>query len=159
MNDVVGWSGRQPTLSTDDGPAIRNVWENASAGIGVWYAHGSAQDIVLKLENQGENKASNSRAELGAILEALRQNVTDDLEVEYHSLSSLRVICNLSERYEDLNWYGIQNADLLKGILIRLRTQPAQTAFRWVKGHEAKIITATTVPMNQPIREGRQIQR
>jgi len=30
----------------------------------------------------------------------------------------------------------VQNSDLLKGILIRLRTRPAQTAFRWVKGHD-----------------------
>ena len=137
MNDVVGWSGiRQTTLSTD-GSAIRNGWENASAGIGVWYAHGSARNIVLKLENQGENVASNSRAELGAILEALRQNVTEDLEIESNLLSSLRAICSLSERYEDLNWYGIQNADLLKGILIRLRTQSAHTAFGWVNDHPA----------------------
>ena len=40
------------------------------------------------------------------------------------------------EKYKDLNWLGIQNAELLKGILIRLRTRPAQTAFTWVKGHK-----------------------
>ena len=44
-------------------------------------------------------------------------------------------ICTLSPRYEDLNWSGVQNAGLIKGILIRLRTRPAQTAFKWVKGH------------------------
>jgi len=27
------------------------------------------------------------------------------------------------------------NTDLLKGILIRLRTRPARTSFIWVKGH------------------------
>jgi len=90
----------------------------------------------MKLMNHESRIASNSRAELGAILEALRQNETDDLEIESASLTSLRAICSHSEKYEDLNWQGIQNADLLKGILIRLRTRPARTAFTWVKGHE-----------------------
>ena len=58
-----------------------------------------------------------------AILEALRQNGADELEIESGSLTSLRAIWNPSEKYEDLKWYGIQNADLLKGILIRLRTK------------------------------------
>ena len=30
----------------------------------------------------------------------------------------------------------MQNTDLLTGILISLRTGPAQTTFRWVRGHE-----------------------
>lgn len=41
-----------------------------------------------------------------------------------------------SNRYEDLNWKGVLNADLLKGILIKLRTRPAKTEFKWVKGHD-----------------------
>ena len=45
-------------------------------------------------------------------------------------------ICTHSNKYEDLNWSGIQNADLLKSMIIRLRTRPAQTAFKWVKGHD-----------------------
>jgi len=90
----------------------------------------------MKLENHGKSTASKSRAELGAILEALRQNEKDDLEIESDSLTSLRAICTHAERYEDQNWSGIQNADLLKAILIRLRTRPAQTAFKWVKGHD-----------------------
>jgi len=43
---------------------------------------------------------------------------------------------NLSDKYEDLNWLGVQNVDLLKSILIKLRTRTARTAFKWVKGHE-----------------------
>jgi ribonuclease HI len=100
------------------------------------YADGSRRNIALKLENHRNNPASNSRAELSAILEALRQNEVDDLIIESDSLSSLRAICTDSVRYEDQGWYGIQNADLLKGILVRLRTRPAQTEFRWVKGHD-----------------------
>ena len=134
MNERIRPTGRRVTISTD-GSATRNGWENAQAGIGVWYADGSPQNIALKLENRGENIASNSRAELGAILEALKQNEKDDLNIESDSLTSLRAICNLSEKYEDLNWSKVRNADLLKSILIRLRTRPARTAFKWVKGH------------------------
>jgi len=90
----------------------------------------------MKLTNHESRIASNSRAELAAILEALRQNETDDLEIESDSLTCLKAICTHSEKYKDLNWLGIQNPDLLKGIPIRLRTRPARTAFTWVKGHE-----------------------
>ena len=58
-----------------------------------------------------------------------------DLAIESDSLTSLRAICNYSKKYEDTNWAGVQNEDLLKGILIRLRTRNAQTTFRWVEGH------------------------
>ena len=46
------------------------------------------------------------------------------------------MICKDSTKYEDQAWNGVQNSDLLKGILIRLRTRPAQTKFQWVKGHD-----------------------
>lgn len=52
------------------------------------------------------------RAELAAILEALKPNGTDNLETESDSLSSLRAICNHLDRYEDLNWSGVKNADI-----------------------------------------------
>ena len=87
------------------------------------------------LDPRGEAYASNSRAELGAILETLRQNERDNLIIESDSLSSLRAICKDLIKYKDLNWNRIINADLLKGILIRLRTRLALTEFRWVKGH------------------------
>ena len=85
---------------------------------------------------QDKEHASNSRAELGAILEALRQNEVDDLLIESDSLTSLKAICIDSIKYEDLNWNGVLNADLLKSVLIKLRTRPAQTEFKWVKGHD-----------------------
>ena len=145
MNERIRPTRRRVTISTD-GSATLDRWENAQAGIGVWYANGSPQNIALKLENRGENIASNSRAELGAILEALKQNEKDDLNIESDSLTSLRAICNLLEKYKDLNWSKVHNVDLLKSILIRLHTRPACTAFKWVKGQMT--ITATTEPMN-----------
>ena len=118
-----------------DGSALKNGWENAEAGIGVWYRDSCRRNIKMKLESKEMRTASNSRAELGAILEALRQNEVDDLEIESDSLTSLRAICKLSEGYKDINWVGVQNEDLLKGILIKLRTRNAETSFKWVKGH------------------------
>ena len=126
---------RQVTINTD-GSVTKNGWENARAGIGVWYANRSRWNIAMRLEPLDGACASNSRAELGAILEALRQNERDDLIIESDSLSSLRAICKDSVKYEDLDWEGVSNADLLKGILIRLRTRPATTEFKWVKGHD-----------------------
>ena len=73
----------------------------------------------------------------------LRQNETDDLIVELDSLSSLRAIRKDSIKYEDLNWNGVQNEDLLKNILIKLRMRPAQTEFRWVRAMTKKT-TGTT---------------
>jgi hypothetical protein len=100
-------SGGQMTMSTE-GSAVNNGWENVSAGVGVWYANSSERNIALKLESHVLKMATNSRAELGEILEALRQNEGDDLMIESDSLSSLRAICCLSNKHEDLNWSGIQ---------------------------------------------------
>ena len=100
------------------------------AGTGVWYVDGSRRNKALKLENQEDKYASNSRAELSAILEALRQNEADDLEILSEPPSSPRAIRKESDKFEDLNWNGMQNTVLSKGILIRLRTRPAQTTFR-----------------------------
>ena len=72
--------------------------------------------------NHGDRIASNSQAELGAILETLHRNTINDIEVESDSLSSLWAICMDSNKYEGINWIGVQNADLLKSILIRLRS-------------------------------------
>jgi len=88
------------------------------------------------MDGQGSKPPSNSRAELGAILEALRRNESDDLEIESDSLTSLRAIYTYADKYEDLNWSELSNSDLLKSILIKLRTRPARTAFKWVKGHK-----------------------
>jgi len=55
---------------------------------------------------------------------------------ESDSLTSLRAIRTYTNKYEDLNWSDISNSDLLKSILIKSRTRPARTTFKWVKGHE-----------------------
>jgi ribonuclease HI len=111
------------------GSAINNGWENAAGGIGVWYADGSRHNIAMKIGSYHDKPVSNSRAELSAILETLRQNETDDLIIESDSLTSLRVICKDSMKYEDIGWTDIKNTDLLKGILIRLRTRPVKMEF------------------------------
>ena len=134
INNLIEPTMAHVTINTD-GSAIRNGWENAIAGIGVWYDNGSNRNIALRLESQERKYASNSRAELCAILEALKQNETDDLKILSDSLTSLRAICTDSAKYEDQNWHKVKNADLLKSILIRLRTRPACTTFKWVKGH------------------------
>jgi len=125
----------QVTVNTD-GSATNNRWENTLGGIGVWYNDGSRRNIMRKIETHHDRPPSNSRAELSAILETLRQNETNDLIIQSDSLASLRAICKDSLKYEDQDWNGVQNTDLLKGILIRLTTRPAQTKFQWVKGHD-----------------------
>jgi len=52
-------SGRKVTISTD-GSATMNGWENATAGIGVWYADGSERNIKIKMVTTGNKTASNS---------------------------------------------------------------------------------------------------
>ena len=118
-----------------DGSATNNGWENAKGGIGVWYGDGSRRNIALKIETHHDKPPSNSRAELSAILETLRRNEIDDLLIQSDSLTSLNAICKDSLKYKDQAWNGVQNSDLLKGILIWLRTRPAQTEFQRVKGH------------------------
>lgn len=116
-------SQRRDTVTTD-GSATNNGWENASGGIGTWYANGNRGNRALKIEAHLDKPASSSRAELNAILETPRQNETD-LTIESGSMESIKAICKNSVKYEDQGWDGIQDTDLLlKGILIRLRTRP-----------------------------------
>ena len=143
-------------ISTD-GSAIHNGWENVTAGIGVFYNNGSQRNISLRLMNQGEKTVLNSRAELAAILEALKQNTMDDLVIESDSLSNLRAICNQLDKFKDLNWSGVKNADILKGILVRLHSRPAKTAFKWVKGHEFNYGNIKADELADVGREGDQI--
>lgn len=66
----------------------------------------------------------------------LRQNKAGGLEIESDSRTSLRAVGTHLDRYDDLNWSEFQISYPLKGVLIRLRTKPARTTFRWAKGHE-----------------------
>jgi len=52
-------SGCQITISTNR-LVVQNGWENASAGIGVWYANGSGQNILMELKSNGTDITSNS---------------------------------------------------------------------------------------------------
>jgi len=45
-------------ISTN-GSAIKNGWENTTAGIGVWYADSSRRNITMKLKNHESRIASN----------------------------------------------------------------------------------------------------
>lgn len=118
----------QVKISTHGSSLVRTGWENATAGIGVFYDNGNERNISLKMTSREGKLVSSSRAELTAILEALKQNTVDDLEIESDSLSSLRAICTHLGKYEDPNWSDVKNADILKGILIRF-TRPVVFVF------------------------------
>ena len=71
-----------PKLIKKDQAGPRSI--STSAGIRVWCADGCRRNIELKLDSHGNKSAFDLRAELTAILEALRQNEADSLETESH---------------------------------------------------------------------------
>ena len=110
-------TGRPNKISTD-GSATRNRRENAKAGIyRRMVQRQRPTEHQMSLACVETKTSSNSRAKLGAILEALKQNESDKLEIDSDSLTRLRAICNLSKKYDDLNWTGVHHEDLLNATL------------------------------------------
>jgi ribonuclease HI len=116
-----------------DGSAELNGWENSTAGIGNWYGEDSDQNLGLKLDGIVQ---TNQRAELTAILAALRSNSSDDdLLIYSDSLTSLNILCNKIEHYEDMGWHNVKNANILMDIVDELRTRQGTCEFMWVEAH------------------------
>ena len=128
-------SGSQTTISTDRS-AIRNGQENATAGVGVWHAHGSERNISLKYVNHGTSVASNSRAELGATLEALRQNEKDDLEIESDSLASPKGDMFSRRKVRRLELVRHSKRGPPQGYPNQATNETGSNGLTWVTGHD-----------------------
>jgi ribonuclease HI/exonuclease III len=117
---------RPLTLYTD-GSAI-----NGEAGIGVRESHNSEFNRSLKAP---AGPQTNNRAELCAIIEAVRINQNRPLTILTDSKNTVLTITTRVDEIEDKDFYNTANAAEWKILLALLRQRQNTTSFQWVEGH------------------------
>jgi len=108
-----------------DGGCTANGYKNAVAGVGVYFSKDDPRNISKKIEGV----QTNNRAELSAIVEALKVCL-DELKtvvIFTDSTYSMRGIDGTNKRHK--------NKDLFKEIDELLKKRKGLTRFRKVKGH------------------------
>lgn len=92
---------------------------------------------LYKESFEGYKLTTNNRMELLAVIEALKQLKTNNVDIEIFSDS--QYICNCIEKkwlfsWEKNNFKGKKNSDLWKEFLLLYKKFPS-IKFNWVKGH------------------------
>lgn len=115
-----------------DGSSRDNGTGNARAGAGIWHSEDSQYNKAIRIG--GENQ-SNQRAELIAIMEALRLKKGGHMKICSDSRYSVDGITKHLNKWEDENFQGRENEKEWKEIAYLLRQRTGPTSFTWVKGH------------------------
>jgi ribonuclease HI/endonuclease/exonuclease/phosphatase family metal-dependent hydrolase len=115
-----------------DGATFRNGATNAEGGIGVWHSENNARNKKLKLKVDNPN---NQKAELAAILVALRQNKDRPIIIITDSETAVDGILKQIRKWEDLGWHRIENKEYYRAILSELRQRKYESKIKWIKGH------------------------
>lgn len=107
-----------------DGSCSGNGSNDACAGIGVYFPWDTSKNISKKVIG----KSTNNTAELGAILEALKNvDKEDDILIHTDSMYSINTING--------TWKRKANIQLLSTIDKYIKERNGKTKFKWVKGH------------------------
>nr|QYA18667.1 ribonuclease H [Clandestinovirus] len=113
------------------------------AGMGVWWAHGDPRNCSLPFEHP---PITNQRAELGAILVAIKQflvqykQTEENLLVRTDSMYSIRCCTEFRHNWAKNGWKKatgetISNLDIIKQLHLILNAYPGRILFQHVKGH------------------------
>lgn len=140
LNTVKGSDKR--TIVWTDGSCFKNGKKNRGfigCGIGIFYADKDPRNLseVFPMENP-----TNQRAELYAILKAVKNNVYENnlLEIRSDSMYSINSITNWSKKWIKNGWKAsngkdVKNQDIIKPILSLIKKRPGKIEFVHVRGH------------------------
>lgn len=107
-----------------DGGCSNNGFKNASAGIGIYFEDGQYQNVSKKIQG----KQTNNRAELTAILEALKiVHTNEDVLIHTDSEYSINGITGINKIHK--------NEDLFDSIKKIISQRKGSTKFKKVEGH------------------------
>jgi ribonuclease HI/exonuclease III len=115
-----------------DGSAPQNGDADTPLGIGVWHAKGSKYNKSLRIS---KGLKTNQRAELIAIIAAVKSNIHREMIVRSDSMSRLKGIIERLHEWEDIDFVDIEHAKEWKYLAYLLRRRRNTTKFQWVKGH------------------------
>jgi ribonuclease HI len=108
-----------------DGACANNGRSNAVAGIGVYFECGKHKNISKRIDG----KQTNNRAELIAIVEALKVVLLDDHDIVINTDSSYSIngIIGVNKI--------VKNPEIFREIQCLIKSRKAKTTFNKVKGH------------------------
>ncbi|KAG6887242.1 hypothetical protein C0992_013194, partial [Termitomyces sp. T32_za158] len=117
-----------------DGSCVKNGDDDAIAGAGVFYENGS--DLNLSMRVPTHFTQSNQTGELLALKEAAEAAPGNaNLRIELDSRYVIDRVTKNLKKDEDSRYIGVQNADLIKLTIARLRGRTTKSEVKWVKGH------------------------
>ncbi|KAJ2848624.1 hypothetical protein IWW36_003189 [Coemansia brasiliensis] len=127
-----------------DGASSRNGQEGARAGIGVYFGAGDPRNVSEPLSSLSDDgRQTNQRAELMAILRAIEaaENSKKKLLICTDSMYSINCLTVWFRKWERNGWTSsvsrkpVENQDIIKPILDRIRARGGNVCFRHVRGH------------------------
>jgi ribonuclease HI/endonuclease/exonuclease/phosphatase family metal-dependent hydrolase len=129
--ETINQTKNKRTIYTD-GSSFRNGATNAEAGIGIWVEDHPEENTSIRMEVPTPN---NQKAELAAILIALRKHKESPIEIRTDSETAVLGITKHATNWEDIGWHRVENADYYKAIISELRQRTNPCTLKWIKGH------------------------
>jgi ribonuclease HI len=122
------------TLYTD-GSSNKNGSANSKTGAGVWHKKNSSLNQSIKISGRTQ---TNQRAELIAIIIALKKKRSHKIKIRSDSKTCLEGIIRNLKSWEDKDFLEIANEEEWRYLAYLLRRRKATTKFKWIKGHEGE---------------------
>ena len=118
-----------------DGSSDKNGSANSRTGAGIWHKRGSELNQAIRIKGEVQ---TNQRAELIAIIMALKRKRNHTIKINSDSKSCLDGILKHLKNWEDKAWLDITNAEEWQHLAYLLRRRTAPTKFKWIKGHSGE---------------------
>jgi ribonuclease HI len=117
-----------------DGACDNNGQANAQAGAGVFYGIGDPRNISCRVpvELAQTNQTGETLAAERAVALANRDV---NLKIELDSKYVINAVTKKLQSNEDNGYTGVENKELLKALVARLRERETKSYLKWVKGH------------------------
>jgi len=115
-----------------DGSCTKNGMMNAQCGAGVWISDNNKDNKAISII---DGIKTNQRAELIAIIEAIKIAGNRDVTIFTDSMTCIENIVDNIPQWEDKDWIDVKNSEDWKALVFLLRKKAGTTEFQWIKGH------------------------
>ncbi|CAK5281680.1 unnamed protein product [Mycena citricolor] len=117
-----------------DGSATGNGSATAEAGSGIWFGVDNIRNRSIKVPK--ELRPSNQVAELLAVKEAVEIcPPAAPLHIKTDSMYTINALTKSMQKAEDTGFHLMDNGDVVRLTITKVRNRRARTRLTWVKGH------------------------
>lgn len=99
-----------------DGSCNNNNADDSITGAGIWVDHGNKMNKAIRLPGKGR---TSQQGELVAILKAV-QKIKNPIRILSDSETSVKGLIERIKQWEDIDYIGISNSDILKKVAFEL---------------------------------------